>query len=221
LFFYFIDYKEVCIMADRLNPGESLSPNKSIISQDGRFTLILQSDGNLVLYWTGGTAIWSTSTVGRAVTNLFMQDSDGNLVINGPDGPVWASNTVGHPGAFLIVQNDGNAVVYEGGTPLWATNTVQTIANPAIKLQAVQDNGRFIEVTGSGFTPNQTVNLDYLFKIQSDVNTSTSGTETLTSDGTGKFYFSIRVTLVDISSAQVKATDVASGAAATALLEGM
>jgi ribosomal protein S27AE len=39
--------------------------------------------------------------------------------------------------------------------------------NPAIALRAIAAQGRFIEVTGSGFTPNQTVNLDYLFKFQS------------------------------------------------------
>jgi hypothetical protein len=43
-----------------------------------------------------------------------------------------------------------------------------------------------------------------------------SVTETLTSDGAGRFIFNIRVTLGDISSAQVKATDVASGSAAIA-----
>jgi len=94
-------------------------------------------------------------------------------------------------------------------------------ANPAITLRAIADQGRFIEVTGIGFTPNQTVKLDYLFKLQSDVNTSSPGTETLTSDGTGSFIFRIRVTLVDISSAEVTATDVASGATDTKLLEGM
>jgi hypothetical protein len=92
---------------------------------------------------------------------------------------------------------------------------------PVITLKAVADQGRFIEVTGARFTCNQTVTLDYLFKLQSDVNTSTSGTEALRSDGTGSFIFRIRVTLTDISSAQVKATDVASGGTATALLEGM
>jgi hypothetical protein len=43
-----------------------------------------------------------------------------------------------------------------------------------------------------------------------------SVTETLTNDGAGSFIFNIRVTLGDISSAQVKANDVASGSAATA-----
>jgi len=41
-------------MSDRLNPGDSLAVGGSIPSLDGRFTLTLQADGNLVLYHTGG-----------------------------------------------------------------------------------------------------------------------------------------------------------------------
>jgi len=40
------------------------------------------------------------------------------------NGPVWASNTAGNPGAFLSVQDDGNLVVRDqNNNPLWATNT--------------------------------------------------------------------------------------------------
>jgi len=38
--------------------------------------------------------------------------------------PIWASNTWGHNGSGLTVQDDGNTVIYDaGGHPLWATNT--------------------------------------------------------------------------------------------------
>jgi len=37
-------------MPDRLTPGQSLFNNASITSGDGRFRLIMQTDGNLVLY---------------------------------------------------------------------------------------------------------------------------------------------------------------------------
>ena len=49
-------------MSDRLNPGDSLAVGGSIPSLDGRFTLTLQADGNLVLYHTGGApAGWAPS----------------------------------------------------------------------------------------------------------------------------------------------------------------
>ena len=48
--------------------------------------------------------------------------SDGNFVIYGPNGALWATNTSGNPGAYLVVQGDGNLVVYKP-VPIWATNT--------------------------------------------------------------------------------------------------
>jgi hypothetical protein len=114
---------------DRLHPGDSLVVGGALTSQDGRFTLVLQGDGNLVLYWTGGAARWATGTAGRAVARASMQ-ADGNLVLYAPEGTaVWASGTVGHPGAFLTLQNDGNGVIYGPGGPLWATNTATRAAN--------------------------------------------------------------------------------------------
>ena len=40
------------------------------------------------------------------------------------DGPVWDSDTDGHPGAYLAIQDDGNMVVYDKNHHrLWATDT--------------------------------------------------------------------------------------------------
>src|SRR5437870_2884423 len=111
-------------MSDRLNPGASLGVGGSITSQDGRFTLTMQGDGNLVLYRSGGPARWATGTGGRTVSQAIMQN-DGNFVMYGPGGEyIWDTGTDNHPGAWLVVQNDGNVVIYDpSGNPLWATNT--------------------------------------------------------------------------------------------------
>lgn len=110
-------------MADRLNPNESLPIGSAITSQDGRFTLNMQGDGNLVLYGPGGKYRWDSATHGQSVTQTVMQ-GDGNFVIYGPGGALWASGTHGHPGAWLVVQNDGNLVIYDpSGNALWATGT--------------------------------------------------------------------------------------------------
>src|SRR5262249_20924649 len=45
-------------------PGRSLHSNESITSPDGRYRLIYQTDGNLVLYDSNGAARWSSGTVG-------------------------------------------------------------------------------------------------------------------------------------------------------------
>jgi predicted esterase len=109
---------------DDMQPGEVLNPYQSITSANGRYTLIYQGDGNLVLYDSSGKALWASNTAGGPVGVCIMQ-GDGNLVIYAHGGkPVWSTNTWQYPGSHLIVQNDGNVVIYRpDGTKVWATNT--------------------------------------------------------------------------------------------------
>lgn len=105
-----------------LSPGEALGRDQGRTSCDGRFTLVQQSDGNLVLYENGGKALWATGTDGTAGSVAVMQE-DGNLVVYTDDGkPVWDSGTWGHPGAWLAIQDDGNVVIYESKA-IWDTGT--------------------------------------------------------------------------------------------------
>ena len=104
-----------------LASGQSLGKGQSKKSCDGRFTLILQTDGNLVLYGPSG-ALWSSNTAGSAASVAAMQ-TDGNFVVYAGATPLWWSNTANNPGAFLSVQNDGNTVIYKGATALWSTKT--------------------------------------------------------------------------------------------------
>lgn len=97
--------------------------NQEIMSSGYKYSLIMQSDGNLVLYKCG-SPIWSTGTVGASDPTLVMQN-DGNLVIYASGGrPVWSSNTVSGQNSVLKLQNDGNMVMYgAGNTPRWSTGT--------------------------------------------------------------------------------------------------
>jgi len=106
----------------RMNSGEMLAAGKSKVSCDGRFTLAMQGDGNLVLY-QGTRALWHTFTNGRGGALAAMQ-GDGNFVLYTAAGaPLFHTNTSRYPGAWLAIQNDGNLVIYQGTTPRWASNT--------------------------------------------------------------------------------------------------
>ena len=113
----------------------------SIASPNGQYSLVVQPDGNAVVYGPEG-ARWS-SWFGRQgyapevdygirrVTQLVLQ-TDGNLVGYGPDGP-WSSQTYGFSGNLsLNLQDDGNLVIYRSGGSssaggsLWASGTWQT-----------------------------------------------------------------------------------------------
>ncbi|AWV35185.1 lectin [Paenibacillus odorifer] len=105
---------------DRLLPGQKLDKGQSIQSSNGLYTLILQQDGNLVIY-SQGKAIWASNTAGRAVSQAIMQ-TDGNFVIYGYPNAVWATGTNGWNNAYIVMQDDGNLVVY-GFKAAWASGT--------------------------------------------------------------------------------------------------
>ncbi|OVE78955.1 hypothetical protein BVY00_01485 [bacterium G20] len=98
-------------------------PGQSIYTPDRRFRLILQSDGNLVLY-SPTQALWSTATDGQQVAFLALQP-DGNLVLYDRSArPLWASSTDGSGLTRLIVQPDGNLVLYDqSNIPRWNSGT--------------------------------------------------------------------------------------------------
>jgi hypothetical protein len=109
---------------DRLNPGESLRIEERLTSHNHRYRLVLQRDGNLVLYDARRHPLWASNTNGQQVEQCIMQ-RDGNLVLYHRNGqPVWASNTVGRPGSYLLLQNDGNLVIYHPQA-VWASNTAR------------------------------------------------------------------------------------------------
>jgi hypothetical protein len=115
-----------------LEANQQLNVYGELVSNSRLFNLILQSDGNLVLYRTQFCLpLWASNTQGMPVDHVAMQ-GDGNLVAYSAGGvSLWATNTEGHPGSSLQLQDDGNLVVYDnGGHPLWASNTVQTLLSP-------------------------------------------------------------------------------------------
>lgn len=112
---------------DRLPAGAQLNRGAQLTAGNGRTRLVMQADGNLVLYRVDdGHALWSSGTAGQPANRAVMQ-ADGNLVARATDGRVcWASNTAGNPGAQLVLQDDGNLVIYaNGGGSLWSSKTVQ------------------------------------------------------------------------------------------------
>ena len=113
--------------------------------------LLLQDDGNLVLYTADNKAIWASDTntnttitkyMGSQLTKgsklnineylrspdwryfLAMQDNGVlSLYTAGQTQTLWASDTNGKSGKYVIMQNDGNVVIYSDTKALWASDT--------------------------------------------------------------------------------------------------
>jgi hypothetical protein len=116
---------------DSLTAGARLTLNACLQSNNGEHTLVMQPDGNLVLYegWPSSPApVWASNTewlpIPQRPTYLEMQ-ADGNLVLyNDSQQPAWATGTDGHAGARVVMQDDRNLVIYDSNDkPLWASNT--------------------------------------------------------------------------------------------------
>ncbi|WP_432040803.1 mannose-binding protein [Streptomyces chartreusis] len=85
-----------------------------------RIRMVMQTDGNLVVYNEHGNPIWASMTFGSNHRAIFQPD--GNLVIhNGEDRPIWASQTWGHEGAQLVLRADAKVVIVQNGAVLWST----------------------------------------------------------------------------------------------------
>lgn len=107
--------------SDVLLENQSLGVNQSLVSQNGSYRVILQGDGNLVIY-NGSHPTWDSTTSGYWVgpTGRLTMQSDGNLVIyNSNYYPYWDIGknphfdpAAGRYGYYLKIQNDGNLVVY-------------------------------------------------------------------------------------------------------------
>jgi hypothetical protein len=107
--------------------GEGLAEGDSMLSCDGRFTLTMQSDGNLVIYFRGG-ALWSSGTSGSGNLVVALMQPDGNFVLynraTNPETAIWATGTNPGNGNYLYLRNDGNMLIEnQQGTALWQTNT--------------------------------------------------------------------------------------------------
>jgi hypothetical protein len=153
--------------ASVLGTNGSLGEGQSIVSPNQRAQLVMQIDGNLVLYTRSSTsspwsAIWSTATShpanGAGPFHLVMQ-ADGNLVIyNAASAAVWSSGScitsATTPAPYLVMQNDGNLVAYDNNaTPIWSYGggAVRPIAQPADFYAAGYAAGRYVAQTISNY----------------------------------------------------------------------
>lgn len=123
--------------------------------------LAIQDDGNVVLYDAGNAPRWwisdpypKTGEMGPNVELLrgqgirspsgqflLIHQDDGNVVMYGPQGPIWATGTQSLDSARFVMQSDGNLVLYTTSwEPIWNSGT-QTV--PGAKL-AIQDDGNVV-----------------------------------------------------------------------------
>jgi hypothetical protein len=118
------------VTTDTLFPGDTLTsgpnPNDGTMwSADGNYKLVMQGDGNLVIYTKNNGFIWQSHSSGPNGTyQLTMQQGDGNLVVYKVAGltktAIWGTGT-SQPGSYAVIQGDNNFVVYKGSQSQWSS----------------------------------------------------------------------------------------------------
>lgn len=108
-----------------LDPGTGLANGDWLRSENGDYELIMQHDGNLVLYEIStGQRIprWDTCTWNQGVIGCRMQAS-GNLELRtATNNIVWESYT-SSPESYLKLENNGRAYIYtSSGNSIWHTS---------------------------------------------------------------------------------------------------
>ncbi|ABF11417.1 pre-peptidase C-terminal domain-containing protein [Cupriavidus metallidurans] len=98
--------------------------NSGVTLTAGSVSLVMQGDGNLVIYDTAHKAVWASNTnsVDNQGAHLNMQATDGNLVMYTPAGKaIWASNTNDNRGEFMVFGSDACMSLQTGSRVSWFT----------------------------------------------------------------------------------------------------
>jgi uncharacterized protein YraI len=101
---------------EELRPGTNRSSIYRRIDNGTTVTLVMQDDGNLVLYnesSAGRRVCWASNTVGRGVYAVYQLD--GNFVVYGAPGtdPPWSTRTKGHDSTDVRITGTGAVAIGE------------------------------------------------------------------------------------------------------------
>lgn len=124
--------------------GTRLAGGQSLASPGGQYRLLMQADGNLVLY-AGKRALWTSGTAGHPGATAALQN-DGNFVVASRSGRVlWSSHSGGHPGAVLAVRADGSLALEAGRSLYWWSGS----GNSGLAAGEALRQGWYVESPGS------------------------------------------------------------------------
>ncbi|MFZ6876518.1 hypothetical protein ACO0LF_31110, partial [Undibacterium sp. Di27W] len=137
-----------------MGAGENLMEGQALYSANGRFQLVLQPDGNLVVYdrQQGSAAnpyvVWSTNTRAPSGSTGLAMQTDGNLVLYHAGLPLWQSATQGS-GMVLSLRDDSNLVMTNASQQIvWQTSTF-VAPDQAITRTTMAQYNAFGKVTDS------------------------------------------------------------------------
>ena len=123
---------------DRLNAGETLNQKDFLISQNGRYVAVMQTDGDFVVYDRSHDRTFATGTCDNFAAKQFQLLCDGRVAIlnDYPKIVVWSSpHSLGgmctdeKKPCYIVMQDDGDLVAYRGRLQeknvFWSSSTAE------------------------------------------------------------------------------------------------
>jgi hypothetical protein len=191
-----------------LQLNEFMKTNDYLVSDNGFFFAIMQTDGNLCVYRGGGPedkhdGLWCTRTLVDDGKAFAIMQNDRNLCVYkgaGPQdqgAPLWASGQLGKKDdkVFAIMQDDGNLVIYGGTGPgdqqggLWNSGEVDPVQSFEIeRLDYDVDKSKVVQTR-----PHDLYRQELNNETSVEQTSSIGGSETLSesSGWTTKFGFKV------------------------------
>ena len=111
-------------LGTNLTPGRVMLGGQELVSANHRYHVVMQRDGNLVLYGPSGPALWASATEGNPGARAVMATSGDLVVITASGRVAWSSRTARAGPSWAVAQDDGNFVIYRHpGQSTWASHT--------------------------------------------------------------------------------------------------
>jgi peptidoglycan/xylan/chitin deacetylase (PgdA/CDA1 family) len=105
-----------------LTQGERLEPSWFLESPNHACRLIMQANGDLVLYSASRQPLWSSGTSGSPDTIAVLQRNGDFALLSRTGQALFSSGTPGHEGSVLTLARRSQAIVLtRSGRTLWAT----------------------------------------------------------------------------------------------------
>ncbi|MCE3605809.1 hypothetical protein LXA47_19690 [Massilia sp. P8910] len=136
------------LAASRMGHYENLQKGQYLQSAGGAYSLMMQTDGSLVMYRRDGTVRYRMGKHGQFAA----MQGDGNFVLYSAfNEKLWQTNTANQGGMYIEIYDDGNLRIMPLGPvnfAVWEIGAENINENPG---QAGDVVGRNLDVPGAGF----------------------------------------------------------------------
>jgi hypothetical protein len=93
----------------KITNGTTIKKGQKVYSPSDTYYLAYQSDGNICLYNSSGSSLWSAQTQSSTSTRLTF--TDGNLILYNGDTVVWQTGSNSDTNSYLEINDDGRLYI--------------------------------------------------------------------------------------------------------------